>query len=51
MMFRSTTPAAPRILMAALTLACGPMIAHASGFQLGETSVSGLGNAYAGGAA
>lgn len=44
-------PVSPRILAAALALACGPMISHASGFQLSETSVSGLGNAYAGGAA
>ncbi len=51
MMSLSTTPVTPRILVAALTLACGSMMAHASGFQLGETSVSGLGNAYAGGAA
>ncbi len=51
MMSMPTTPVSPRILVAALTLACGPMVAHASGFQIGETSVSGLGNAYAGGAA
>ncbi|MEO8858280.1 MAG: outer membrane protein transport protein [Burkholderiaceae bacterium] len=38
-------------LVAVFTLAFGPMIAHASGFQLSETSVSGLGTAYSGGAA
>ncbi len=51
MMPHSRLPSSARALVVALTCACGPMIAHASGFQLGETSASGLGTAYAGGAA
>ncbi len=51
MMSKPRSPSCSRTLAAALALACGPMIAHASGFQLSETSASGLGNAYSGGAA
>jgi long-chain fatty acid transport protein len=40
---------APRLLAACLALAAGPALA--AGFQINETSASGLGNAYAGGAA
>lgn len=45
------TPASRRAAIVALTLACTPLGAYASGFQLNENSVSGLGNAFAGGAA
>ena len=51
MLPKSTMAACGRALIVAFACACGPMIAHAAGFQLSETSGSGLGSAYAGGAA
>ena len=50
MLPKSTMAACGRALIVAFACACGPMIAHAAGFQLSETSGSGLGSAYAGGA-
>ena len=51
MLPKSTMAACGRALIVAFACACGPMIAHGAGFQLSETSGSGLGSAYAGGAA
>ncbi|MEO7939535.1 MAG: outer membrane protein transport protein [Burkholderiaceae bacterium] len=51
MMPTPPTPVTTRSLVIVLTITCAPLMAHAAGFQLGETSASGLGNAYSGGAA